>query len=160
MYTHTHTPSLAPPPPLSLHIHRVLDILSLHSVHTPYSAAHSPFTFSLLFLSGQDDEEEVPTPTVLKVRIPKPGALAAKQQEDRLPKLKVGAWLAESMDTKKSKRKKGSGSKKSKKGSAGSKEEVKKEEAVKVEEAPEQPPQQQQSLGPFKFRLSNGKFVQ
>ena len=102
----------------------------------------------------------MPTPTVLKVRIPKPGALAAKQQEDRLPKLKVGAWLAESMDTKKSKRKKGSGSKKSKKGSAGSKEEVKKEEAVKVEEAPEQPPQQQQSLGPFKFRLSNGKFVQ
>ena len=143
-------------------------MLSLHSlsVHTPYSAAHShsaahsPFTFSLLFLSGQDDEEEAPTPTVLKVRIPKPGALAAKQQEDRLPKLKVGAWLAESMDAKKSKRKKGSGSKKSKKGSAGSKEEVKKEEAVKVEEASEQQPQQQQSLGPFKFRLSNGKFVQ
>ncbi|XP_070192316.1 lysine-specific demethylase 7B-like isoform X2 [Littorina saxatilis] len=114
----------------------------------------------------EDDEDEAPAPTMLKVRIPKPGALVDKQQDQKLPPIKLGA-LAKPPDTKKTKHKKGSGGKKNKKGAAVAAEKKKKEEEVKEEEMKEEEEvevgdnsEQKQPVAPFKFRVSNGKFVQ
>jgi hypothetical protein len=85
-------------------------------------------------------EEEEPTPsTVLKVRIPKPGALTEKQQDPKIPPVKLGD-IGKPESGKKSKHRKGSGSKKKKRGGA---------EEGKEDEGKDS----------FKFKVSNGKVV-